>query len=392
MVSTLSIIVSTNLGPNLTRGKLLPLVSVPEVREVIVVQDDMAPRVPKVRCITLGPARFGRVLHVIHRVISLCIQMIRRRPSVVMGIYMMPHGLIAYVLGRITGRQVCIHVIGGPGEVIDGGYGVDEVRRPRKHLERLYLAILRRTDFVMVVGSQTKKYLASHGVSPERIHFMSSKIDARRFRPTSRAHRDYDLILAARLIRLKRVDLFLRIVADLKLRHPHIRAAILGDGPLRRDLEQLAKSLGVGDHVEFLGFHEQTQDYYSRAKVFVLTSSTEGLSLAMLEAMACGLPAVVPAVGDLADVVRDGVTGYLIEDNGQEAVVQKAFVAALDHLLEDAELRCTLGENARSTILHGYSVEDGARCWRTILGENLNPQFQIADGREPIVTSLSHDR
>jgi glycosyltransferase involved in cell wall biosynthesis len=387
-VSTLSIIVSTNLGPNLTRGKLLPLVSVPEVREVIVVQDDMVPRMPKVRCITLGRARFGRVLHVIHRVISLCLQMIRTRPSVVIGIYMMPHGLIAYLLGRITGRQVCIHVIGGPGEVIDGGYWVDEVRRPRKYLERLYLAILRRTDFVMVVGSETKRYLTSQGVSADRIHLMSSKIDTHRFRPVSEAAQcDYDLILTAQLIARKRVDLFLRIVAEMRAQHPHIRAAILGDGPLRGDLETLAKSLGVIRQVDFLGFHEDTQEYYRRAKIFVLTSTAEGLSLAMLEAMACGLPAVVPAVGDLADVVRSGVTGYLIADGDQAA-----FVAALSNLLKQPGLRRTLGDNARSTILNGYRVEDGARCWRTILRENLSPQFQIADGREPIVTSLSHDR
>jgi L-malate glycosyltransferase len=378
-MSGVSIIVSTTLSSNLVRGKLLPLVELPEVREIILVQDDPAPRMPKVRSAALGHARRGRLLHVVFRVMVMCIEILRRRPSVVMGIYMMPHGLIAYLLGRLTWRRVCIHVIGGPREVIDGGYWNEEVRRPNKHLERLYLEVLRRADLVMAVGSQTKKYLASHGVSPDRIHVMSSKIDARRFRPTS-AHRDYDLILAARLIKLKRVDLFLRIVADLKLRHPHIRAAILGDGPLRCDLEKLANSLGVGDHVEFPGFHEQTQDYYTRAKVFVLTSSTEGLSLAMLEAMACGLPAVVPAVGDLADVVRDGVTGYLIEDNGEEAVVQNVFVAALDDLLEHAELRDTLGDNARSTILHGYTVEDGARSWRAVLmGSNkVHPAVSTA--------------
>src|SRR5437667_8704253 len=134
------------------------------------------------------------------------------------------------------------------------------------------------------------------------------------------------------------------------------------------------------DRVEYVGFHEQTQEYYYRGKVFVLTSSTEGLSLAMLEAMACGLPAVVPAVGDLADVVRDGVTGYLIEDNGQEAVVQKAFVAALDNLLEHAELRSTLGDNARSTILHGYTVEDGARSWHALLmgSDKVHPAVSTA--------------
>jgi glycosyltransferase involved in cell wall biosynthesis len=317
----------------------------------------------------------SRWLNVVQRVWSLCIQIARTRPAVVMGVYMMPHGLIAYALGRMTRRRVCIHVIGGPGEIIDGGYWVDQwqVRRPSRRLESLYLGILRRTDAVMVVGTETKRYLVDHGVSVDRVHVMSSKIDPHRFRPLP-SRREYDLILTAQLIARKRVDLFLRIVSDLRTRYPRIRAAILGTGPLRGELEDLAISLGLGEHVEFLGCHEDTERYYNRAKIFVLTSSAEGLSLAMLEAMACGLPVVVPAVGDLGDVVHNGVTGYLIGDNDRGR-----FVAALGQLLDDENLRRTIGDNARSTILHGYTVEDGTRLWRDIF-QDLLPGLDIGPG------------
>jgi L-malate glycosyltransferase len=365
-VSGTSILVSSSLGPNLTRGKLLPLADLSGLREIVVVQDAPGPTISKVKYVTLGaPAaatRLSRFLRVLQRVWSLCVEVARTRPSVVMGIYTMPHGLIAYALGRMTGRRVCVHVIGGPREIIDGGYWLDQwqVKHPSKRLESLYLGILRRTDAVMVVGTETKKYLVDHGVSADRVHVMSSKIDARRFRPLS-TRRDYDLILTAQLIARKRVDLFLRIVSDLRTHHPRIRAAILGTGPLRAELEALAISLGLRDHVEFLGFHENTERYYNRAKVFVLTSSAEGLSLAMLEAMACGLPAVVPAVGDLGDVVHDGVTGYLVGDDDRGG-----FVTALRTLLADEKLRRRIGDNARSTVLNGYTVEDGARLWREV--------------------------
>jgi glycosyltransferase involved in cell wall biosynthesis len=360
----ISILVSTNLNGNLIRGKLLPLVELSEVREIVVVQDAAGPEIPKVRYVTLGSPRLGKLLHAFLRMMVVGAQIARVRPSVVMGVYMTPHGLIAYLLGRITGRCVCIHVIGGPGEIRDGGYWVHQWRVPHPRLERLYLEALRRTELVMVVGTETKRYLERHGVAADRIRLMSSKIDTHRFRPLPGTRRDYDLILSGQLIARKRVDLFLRIVADLRARHPHLRAAILGDGPLRGDLERLAYRLGIGRHVNFLGFREDTERYYRRGRVFVLTSSAEGLSLAMLEAMSCGLPAVVPAVGDLADVVRNGVTGYLIEGDRHEA-----FVAPLSELLEQEELRLRLGENARSTILHGYSVQDGARVWHAALRE-----------------------
>jgi len=369
-MSGICILVSNPLGPNLTRGKFLPLLEPTEVREIVSVQESAGPRLSKVGYVTLGSPplagtlpRIGRMLHVARRVIAMGIAVVRRRPSVVMGVYMMPHGLIAYLVGRMTGAQVCIHVIGGPCEVIDGGYWLDQwqVRRPNKRLEGLYLHVLRRTDIVIVVGTETKRYLASRGVPADRIHVISSKIDSDRFRPLP-ADRDYDLILTAQLIKRKRVDVFLRIVADLLPHVPRIRAAILGDGPLRSDLMRLAADLGIGDRVDFLGFHEDTERYYNRAKVFVLTSSAEGLSLAMLEAMACGLPAVVPAVGDLADVVCDGETGYLVDGDNQAA-----FVTILQHLLGNDALRQVLGARARATILHGYTVKDGARAWRTVL-------------------------
>jgi glycosyltransferase involved in cell wall biosynthesis len=377
-VSGTSILVSTTLGPNLTRGKLLPLVSLPGVREIVVVQNATGPLMPKVRYVTLPRAaetKLSRWLSFFRRGWSMCSEMVRIRPAIVMGIYMMPHGLLAFALGRLTGRRVCIHVIGGPREIIDGGYWLDQwqVSRPSKRMESLYLGILRRTDAVMVVGTETKRYLVEHGVNADRIHVMSSKIDPNRFRPLALS-RDYDLILTAQLIARKRVELFLQIVAELKTRYPRIRAAILGDGPLRGELQALAIGLGLGDHVEFLGFHENTEHYYNRAKVFVLTSSAEGLSLAMLEAMACGLPAVVPAVGDLGDVVHNGVTGYLIDDNDRGG-----FVAALGQLLDDDTLRRSMGDNARSTILNGYTVEDGARLWRGVI-QDLLPRFGVATG------------
>src|SRR5262245_58209144 len=84
-----TILVSSSLGPNLTRGKLLPLSGLPGVREIVVVQDADGPRIPRVRYVTLGPPRGGKVLHVLRRTAALCAQIVRGRPSIVMGIYMM---------------------------------------------------------------------------------------------------------------------------------------------------------------------------------------------------------------------------------------------------------------------------------------------------------------
>jgi L-malate glycosyltransferase len=371
----MTIVATTNLNSNLTRGKLLPLVSLPEVSEIVLVTDRPGPYLPKVRYVTPGHVASNKAAMILMRIAMLCREVIRTRPSLVMGFYLIPHGLIAYMVGRILGKRVCIHVIGGPNEVIDGGYWVDQwpLRRPSKCLEALYLMVLRHTDLVMVVGTGTKRYLVRQGVDPTRIHLMSSKVDAQRFRPLPEMRRDYDLILAASLIPLKQVHLFLQIVAALKSRYPTIRAAILGDGPLREDLEDLAGRLGLAEHVDFLGHRDETERYYNQAKVFVLTSRTEALSLAMIEAMACGLPAVVPAVGDLSDLVRDGVTGYLIQPPMVEG-----FVQALGYLLEREDVRCQMGHAAQNAVLDGYTVEAGADYWHARLQSLAQPHYMHA--------------
>jgi glycosyltransferase involved in cell wall biosynthesis len=93
-----------------------------------------------------------------------------------------------------------------------------------------------------------------------------------------------------------------------------------------------------------------------------LTSTTEGISVAMMEAMACGLPAVVTDVGDMADLAREGVTGYLVRPPEEPG-----FLAALTRLLDDDGLRRKLGANARRVVEAEYSMPDGARRWRAAL-------------------------
>ena len=92
-------------------------------------------------------------------------------------------------------------------------------------------------------------------------------------------------------------------------------AAIVGDGRLREELEVYAESLGLTENIEFLGKRKDVEELLMHSKVFVLPSKSEGLSIAMIEAMSAGVVPVVPDVGDLGDRVIDGVNGYLIEPN-----------------------------------------------------------------------------
>jgi len=100
-----------------------------------------------------------------------------------------------------------------------------------------------------------------------------------------------------------------RLVAD---RLPGFQLDVIGDGPLRADLETLRATLGLADHVHFRGYREQVGPYLAAADVFVLSSVSEGISIALLEAMASGLPAVATDVGGNREVIVPDVNGYLV--------------------------------------------------------------------------------
>ena len=132
---------------------------------------------------------------------------------------------------------------------------------------------------------------------------------------------------------------------------PQASFAIAGDGPNRDALEQRAMALGVSDRVRFLGHRNDVPALLAAADLFVLPSLYEGLPLAVLEAMAAGVPVVATAIGGTDEVVRDGETGTLVPPANPEALA-----AAIGRALFDRDRASRLALAARSLVASEYSV------------------------------------
>ncbi len=137
-------------------------------------------------------------------------------------------------------------------------------------------------------------------------------------------------------------DVLLRAAVDVRRAIPNVRFVLVGTGPLEADVRRLAETSGLNGTVVFAGFREDALRVASAFDVFTLASTYEGLSIALLEAMALGKPAVVTRVGGLPEVVDDGVTGLLVP-SGEPGSLAGAIV----RLLEDPGLRDRLGEAGR---------------------------------------------
>ena len=165
-----------------------------------------------------------------------------------------------------------------------------------------------------------------------------------------------------RLVPIKDIRTLFRAVAVL----PGCHLAVLGDGESRGDLERGARALGVDDRVHFTGWRSDLPEVLSDMDVVALTSRNEGVPVALIEASAAGRPIVATRVGGVAMVVRDGITGYLVEagDGGQLA-------AALRHLLENTGLRRRMGEEGRRHVTHRFAekrlLADMADLYRELL-------------------------
>ena len=173
-------------------------------------------------------------------------------------------------------------------------------------------------------------------------------------------------VTAGRLVSSKNyvsmIDVWKKVVAI----HPDWQLHIWGTGAMQAALEQHIKSTGMTDHVFLKGYSSTVTDEMAKASLFLSTSISEGFSLATIEAMSVGIPAVVyNCPGGIRYVVKDGVTGYLIPMNDEDAFVGKVCM-----LIENEELRKKMGQSSLREV-EQYRIEMITQRWMTLFQELL---------------------
>lgn len=295
---------------------------------------------------------------------------VRERPHFVGGFHLLFNGLMAALLGRFIGARSLYFCVGGPAEVLGGGIQsenrlFEKLETPDTVVERQLLQAVGGFDLIVTMGSTAKQFYQSHGIAAP-IQVVSGGLDASRYSPASTAATT-DLVFVGRLAPIKRVDLFLQAIKQIQGKMPDISAVVVGDGQMRDSLERLASELGISRNIRFVGQQPDVGTWLRQARIFVLTSDSEGLSLALIEAMLCGLPAVVSRVGDLGDLVEDGVSGYLVSERSADA-----FAMRLLELLENNDRREQFSRAARQAAKR-YEISACTQLWDSILGEGQDP-------------------
>ena len=210
----------------------------------------------------------------------------------------------------------------------------------------------------MLIGStpdEARELVDAYGADPERVFVVPPGVDLATFHPMDHAAARREigygdgrlLLFVGRLERLKGVEIAIRALALLRDRqHDDVRLLILGEDSREGDesekerLKAIATQMGVRDRVEFVGSvaHHELPFFYAAADVCVMPSYSESFGLVALEAQACGCPVVASGVSGLRSVVRDGVSGYLIDAHDPAAYAER-----IGRVLEDREIAQQMG-------------------------------------------------
>jgi len=331
------------------------------MKKVILVTDE--PQLPLEGVEVVCPPIWARRLlgRVGARTIWVAIAGFHYRPDLYMGYYLAPGACSALVAGKLLGRPSCYQMTGGPVGIVGGGFAaIDSIEgalgRPSKFIESLALRVIQKFELVVVRGNKAKEFLAARGIK-DSVAVITGCVNDCRQPPQN--DRDIHLIYVGRLSPVKQLDQFVTIVDSIRHVVPNVRAVIVGDGPLRADLQRRVEELGVNGNVEFLGKRKDVEPFLSRSKIFVLTSKSEGLSIAMAEAMAAGVVPVVADVGELGDLVADGVNGYLVKPNCVDEYTRK-----IVPLLQDQALWEKLSSRAVEAAIRHCHIEVVSAKWR----------------------------
>ncbi len=230
-------------------------------------------------------------------------------------------------------------------------HGYDIRRKPPKD----FAARAAAAACMVTVSEANVQWLTEkHGVPRERIKIIPCGVDTETFRPVAASREGAPLIVCvARHVAVKNLGLLLDACATLHRQGVKFRCVSIGDGPLSGELAARRLQLGLNEVVEFTGAltHEEVLPWWQRADIATLTSENEGMPVCLMEAAACGVPAVATAVGGIPELIDDGVTGLLAPANDPAALA-----AAFRRLIEQPQLRAAMGSAARQRAVERFSL------------------------------------
>jgi glycosyltransferase involved in cell wall biosynthesis len=234
-----------------------------------------------------------------------------------------------------------------------------------------YRRFLFRQARVVTATSHSLADVTRHYTDKE-VHVVPFGVDCRMFRPTERINMTSAVTLGfVKHLKSKYgPEYLIRAMEMVVGQYPRTRLLMAGSGELRSQLEALTGQLGLTQNISFLGAieHRQVPEVLKNVDIFVMPSIREEFGVAAVEAQATEIPVVATRVGGVPEVVRDGITGILVEPRNSEQLA-----TAIIELIENPEKRREMGKEGRKYVLSHYRWEDNAALMDDLYKSVLEP-------------------
>lgn len=215
---------------------------------------------------------------------------------------------------------------------------------------KLNVRALKQADFIFYMNPGLVNYFESLRIPKQKQCEVFNAIDFKQAIPEPKRQKKFSLLMVARLVAVKNHELMLKALSEVDFDYQMI---FVGDGPLMAQLKQRANTLGLHDKVKFVGFHENTGDYYDECDVSVLTSNSESLPTVYLESALHGRPVIATNVGATDKVINDK-TGWLVEPNNVSQLVKALNEAHQDYQADELDPK---GMELYQETKENYSIE-----------------------------------
>jgi glycosyltransferase involved in cell wall biosynthesis len=357
----LKILIAAGMMERKLISKIEPIIKSELTGTVFLVRKDKIDNLPKTVCYSQNSKVLRlKVINEIVRIFTILGIIIRKKPDLIIGIGMVPHGIITGICGKLT-RTTTISQLMGKNDL--------HLTYPGHKLrQRILTRITGWADMIGTRGTVSREWLISQGIPGQKIFIPHNVFDFDSFLP-GQEDKLYDLIYIGHIRYYKRVDLLVDVVDKLVNAYnmPEVSLAVIGNGKLKKKIMEYAALRGVSRNIHFpdTGDAEYLNHKLNQSRIFIMTSQGEGLPMAAVEALSCGIPVAIFQDSDIPDICVHEYNSMLSPLYDTDSMAWN-----VNRMLTDNHLYNTLSEGAsrfREEKEKEYSPENLEKIWEDVL-------------------------